>query len=205
VEASRELYGAVADDPVTIDAVMQAAGLAKGTFYVHYQDLAELEAEVGSALVSALDERLQPARLAVADPLTRIATAVLILLRDLAAVPSRARLAARAAVNFPDVDRGIQSHLKEDLAAVQAAGRLALGSKELAARVVSAIVVQASRDLGQGRLRSNALPDIARAILRAIGCTPADASAHVDQAARTADRFGRHLTQSGGSQSRHQC
>src|SRR5689334_21377706 len=74
LEAARECLGAAAASTVTVDAVMQAAGLAKGTFYVHFQDLAELEAEVGADLISEIDERMQPARRAIADPVSRIAT-----------------------------------------------------------------------------------------------------------------------------------
>jgi AcrR family transcriptional regulator len=70
LDAARLCYGA---GPVTVDAVMQeAAGLAKGTFYVHFEDLASLEKELGAALIAELDEQLQPARLAVSDPLTRL-------------------------------------------------------------------------------------------------------------------------------------
>ena len=203
LDAARDCFGAAAGDAVTVDAVMQTAGLAKGTFYVHFQDLAELEAEVGVALIREIDDRLQPARLGVSDPFTRIATATMILLRDLAAVPSRARLAARAAARFADVDRApIRVHLREDLTAVQAAGRLALPSKELAARMISAIVVQAATDLGQGRLNSNAIPDIVRAILRAIGCAPAEAAERAEQAARNAGRFARRVARSGDSKGR---
>jgi hypothetical protein len=79
--------------------------------------------------------------------------------------------------------------LREDLAAAQEAGRLALPTKELAVRNVSAIFVQAARDLGAGRINRKAIPDIVRAILRAIGCAPADAAARTEQAARNADRF----------------
>ena len=201
LEAAHRLYGAAPGESVTVDAVMQAAGLAKGTFYVHYQDLAELEAELGSSLVGGIDAKLQPARLATGDPLGRIAVATIILLRDLAAVPSRARLVARAAVNFPEVDQGIQAHLQEDLAGVQAAGRLALPSQELAARVVSAIVVQAARDIGEDRLGSKEIPDIVRAVLRAIGCAPADAARHTEQAARNAERFASEVSRSGDSKS----
>jgi AcrR family transcriptional regulator len=197
LKAAHDCYGAAAADNVTVDAVMQAAGLAKGTFYVHFEDLAGLEAEVGSALVSEIDDRLQPVRLALADPFSRIAAAITILLNDLAAVPSRARLAARAAARIPDLDWTVQAHLQEDLAAALAAGRLALPSKELAARVVSAIVTQAATDFGQGRLGSKVIPDIVRAILRAIGCAPAEAAKHTAQAERNADRFARRGTRAG--------
>src|SRR5689334_5568076 len=165
LDAARQCY---ANDEVTVDAVMQAAGLAKGTFYVHFEDLAALEAELGAALIAELDEGLQPARLAVGDPLTRLATATTIMLRSLAAAPSRARLAAQAATHIPSVSHAVFVRLREDLAAAHAAGRLALPSSDLAARIVSAIFLQAAQDLGKGRIDARTVPDIVRAILGAI-------------------------------------
>jgi AcrR family transcriptional regulator len=198
LEAARDCYAAAPAGPVTVDSLMQAAGLAKGTFYVHFHDLAELEAELGAAVVQEIDEKLQPARLAAGDPLTRLATATTILLRHLAEHPARARLAARAAVDVPDVGHAVHARVREDLAAAQAAGRLALASNDLAARIVSAIVVQAARDLGLGRIDAATIPDIVRVILRAIGCAPADAAARVEQATRNADEFAQQIAAAGG-------
>jgi AcrR family transcriptional regulator len=57
LEAARACYAAPKAAPVTVDAVMQAAGLAKGTFYVHFEDLGALEAELGETLTEELDRR----------------------------------------------------------------------------------------------------------------------------------------------------
>src|SRR5262245_65775201 len=76
LEAARACYATPKTAPVTVDAVMQAAGLAKGTFYVHFADLSALETELGETLTDELDRRLQPARLAADHSLTRLATAV---------------------------------------------------------------------------------------------------------------------------------
>ena len=186
LDAARRCYASASPGAVTVDAVMQAAGLAKGTFYVHFQDLPELEEELGAALVAEIDERLQPARLAVSDPVTRLATAIMIMLRLLAEQPERARLAARSATRIPGVGQAVQGRLREDLTAAQEAGRLALPSSDLAARIVSAVVVQAAEELGTGRIDDAMLPDVVRAILRAIGCAPADAATHANRAARNA-------------------
>ena len=156
LEAARACYAPAA--AVTVEAVMQAAGLAKGTFYRHFQDLAALEAELGEALIADLGERLEPARLAVGHPLTRMATAVTIMLRDLAAAPAQARLAVRAVVTIPDVGQAVQARLRQDLADAQSAGLLAIGSCDLAARIVVALVEQAARDFGDGRIDATAVP-----------------------------------------------
>ena len=189
LDAARACYAAERTAPVTVEAVVQAAGMAKGTFYLHFPDLAALEAEVGEALLAELGERLEPARLAVRDPLTRMATAVTILLRDLAAEPAQARLAAHAIVAIPEVAQAVQARLRADLAEAQSAGLLAIGSVDLAARIVVALFEQAARLFGAGRIDLTSVPDLVRAVLRAMGCAPRDAAARTDQAARNAERF----------------
>jgi len=190
LEAARACYAAPKAAPVTVDAVMQAAGLAKGTFYVHFEDLGALEAELGETLTEELDRRLQPARLAADHPLTRLATALTVLLRDLARSPAQARLVARAATEIPDVVNAMQAHLRQDLADAHAADLLA-SPVELAARIVTAISRQAAQDLAENRIDGSALPDIVRAILRAIGCTPREAARHAEAAARHAAAHSR--------------
>lgn len=195
LDAARECYAA--GGPVTVDALMQAAGLAKGTFYVHFADLAALEAELGGMLIAELDERLQPARLAAGDPLTRLATATTILLRFLAAQPARARLAAHAAAAIPSVSQAVLVRMRQDLAAAKVAGCLALPSIGLAARIVSAIFLQAARDLGDRLIGAKTVPHIVGAILRAVGCTPGDAAARAAEAVRNADNFALELAVAG--------
>ena len=199
LQAARACYAVQNGTPVTVEAVMQAAGLAKGTFYRHFQDLAALEAELGEALIADLGERLEPARLAVGHPLTRMATALTIMLRDLAAAPAQARLAARAVVTIPDVGQAVQARLRQDLADAQSAGLLAIGSTDLAARIVVALVEQAARDFGDGRIDATAVPDIVGAVLRAMGCTPDDAAGRADEAARNADTFTQQTAADGGT------
>jgi AcrR family transcriptional regulator len=201
LQAARTCYAAETAAPVTVDSVMQAAGLAKGTFYVHFQDLAALEAELAGALIEELDESLQPARLAADHPLTRLATAVTILLRDLASAPARARLVGRVVSAMPGVGGAVQAHLREDLAEVSSAGLLAMRSVDLSAGVVTALCELAARELGDERIDEKAIPDIVRAILRAVGCPPREAAARADQAARHADAFSRRADAPAGAPS----
>ena len=191
--AARECYAA---GPMTVDGVMQAAGLAKGTFYVHFEDLAALEAELGVTLIAELDERLQPARLTAADPLDRLATATTIMLRYLAAQPARAGLVARAAAAIPEVGQAVLMRMQEDLAAAQAAGCLAQPSSDLAAGIVSAIFLHAAKAIGLGQSDAAAVPHIVAAILRAIGCTPGDAASRAAAAAQAADNFAHQFVAS---------
>jgi AcrR family transcriptional regulator len=191
LEAARACYASPKASPVTVDSLMRAAELAKGTFYVHFEDLAALEAEIAETLIEELDRRLQPARLAADHPLTRVAAGVTVLLQDLARTPAQARLVARAAMAIPDIVTAIQGHLREDLADAHAAGLLAVESVELAARLVTALSQQAALDLAERRIDDTALPDIVRAILRALGCAPREAARHAAAAERHARAHSR--------------
>ena len=50
-------------EALTVDAVVEAAGVAKGTFYYHFQSIDDLAAAVGAKLGESFDELLTPARL----------------------------------------------------------------------------------------------------------------------------------------------
>lgn len=193
LEAARVCYSEPDGTPITIESVTQAAGVAKGTFYVHFTDLAALEADLGDAIIQELADRHESARQAVADPLDRMATAVAIFLRDLAASPAQARLVSRAIVALPDVATAVQGRLRGDLSEAQLAGDLSLDSLDLAVRIVVALVQQAAALSGAGKLGADAIPELIRAILRALGCTPERAAERTRTAIANADQFAQHI------------
>ena len=55
---------------VTIDDLVREAGVAKGTFYVHFEDMHALTIAVADELIRSFDELIQPRRAATSDPLT---------------------------------------------------------------------------------------------------------------------------------------
>ena len=48
VEAGAALFAERPHEALTVDAVVEAAGVAKGTFYYHFQSIDELAAAVGA-------------------------------------------------------------------------------------------------------------------------------------------------------------
>jgi AcrR family transcriptional regulator len=56
---------------VTVDDLIGEA-VAKSTFYVHFDGLAELQAAVADQLAHEFDELLQPRRLATEDPVDEL-------------------------------------------------------------------------------------------------------------------------------------
>src|SRR6185312_7000887 len=72
VEAGATLLAERPLEALTVDAVVDAAGIAKGTFYYHFQSMEELAAAAGEKLGESFDELLAPARLSLRDPIARL-------------------------------------------------------------------------------------------------------------------------------------
>jgi AcrR family transcriptional regulator len=185
LEAARVAYASGASGTVTVESVMAEAGLAKGTFYVHFPDLPALEAELGAALVAALDERLQPARLAIADPLARFATAMAIMLRDLTRSPETSRLAGRALAGIPYVGTQIHRRVREDIDAACGAGMLAFAEPELAVSLAAGIFIHVVGEIAASRIGAPALEAVLAATLRAV------AAPHINVIRLAADAVSR--------------
>ena len=56
LEAGTMLLAERPPEALTVDAIVEAAGVAKGTFYYHFQSIEELAAAVGAKLGESFDE-----------------------------------------------------------------------------------------------------------------------------------------------------
>src|SRR6476659_3949798 len=81
---------------VTVDSVVEAAGVAKGTFYYHFQSMEELAAAVGAKLAESFDELLAPAMREMRDPVARLSFAFTKFLDKAIADPAWARLVVQS-------------------------------------------------------------------------------------------------------------
>src|SRR3954465_4218438 len=173
VEAGATLMAERAFEALTVDAVVEAAGVAKGTFYYHFQSMEELAAAVGEKLGESFDELLAPARLGLRDPIARLSFAFTQFLEKAIADPVWARLVVQSAQAPTEFAPSPRAHLKTDLSEAQAQGRLTVQDVELAADIVVGIWLQVTR----GTLQRRAAPDLADraldAVLRALGVSPA--------------------------------
>ena len=170
VEAGLMLLAERPPEALTVDAIVEAAGVAKGTFYYHFQSIEELVAAVGAKLADSFDELLAPSRLDVPDPVERMTFAFTKFLEKAINDPLWARLVVRSA-EAPAALGRIRENLKADLAEAIAQGRVAIQDVELAADIVIGIWLQVTR----GSLERRAAPDLTRqalaAVLRALGAS----------------------------------
>src|SRR6476469_7965217 len=115
LEAGAMLLAERPPEALTVDAVVEASGIAKGTFYYHFQSMEELAAAVGEKLGESLDELLAPARLGLRDPIARISFAFSQFLEKAIADPVWARLVVQSAQAPTDFAQSVRAHLKADL------------------------------------------------------------------------------------------
>jgi AcrR family transcriptional regulator len=170
VEAGLTLLAERPPEALTIDAIVEAAGVAKGTFYYHFQSVEELVAAVGAKLADSFDELLAPSRLDEPDPVERIAFAFTKFLEKALDDPLWGRLTVRS-VEAPAAIGRIRENLKADLAESIAQGRLAIQDVELAADIVIGIWLQITRGSLERRTSPQLLRQARDAVLRALGAT----------------------------------
>lgn len=172
VEAGTALLAERPPEALTVDAVVEAAGVAKGTFYYHFQSIEELAAAVGEKVAQSFDELLAPARLSMPDPIARISFGFTQFLTKAIADPAWARLVARSAQGPAEFLQSVRANLETDLTDARAQGRLTVDDVELAADIGLGILLGVMRGTLQRRAAPDLVPQALDAGLRAIGASP---------------------------------
>jgi AcrR family transcriptional regulator len=177
MQAARALFAERPIEAVTIDEIVTAAEVAKGTFYVHFKDLLDLQAAVADELAQELDDLVQ--RLSLTDPIERVAGGCAVFIGEALRHPAWGSLVARAAWALPSVGGAARASLSEDLQRAAARGRLSKMTPELSFEIVIGILLQLLRSAGDRRLSPAQAPAAVAAILRAIGIDAEEAVAIV--------------------------
>ena len=159
-----------------MDDVVGEAAVAKGTFYVHFDGLAELQAAVADELAQEFDELLQPRRLATQDPIERIAAGCGAFVGEALRNPAWGALVARGAVSMPNIAPVPRDRLIKDLRRAAASGRLGDVTPELAFEFAVGVVLQAMQAAAERRIAPSQAPSVVAGILRAIGVKPEEAT-----------------------------
>lgn len=169
VAAAKSLFSRQAVESVTIDDVVKEAGVAKGTFYVHFDGLDALTVAVAEELVRSFDELLQPGRQSLTDPVLRIAFGCGAFIDKALHDPRWASLVARMAAATLVGGEIARRRLFEDLQQFSRDSQRDWASAELNLEIVVGIMLQFMRALGEGRLSSIDRAAAVGSILRAIG------------------------------------
>ena len=169
IAAASALFAKRSWASVTIDDLVREAGVAKGTFYVHFEDMHALTVAVAGDLIHSFDELIQMRRASTYDPLLRIAVGCDAFIERALEDPAWGALVARMARSNPSVGETARRRLKEDL--VRVLDNLPGGglSVDLALEAAIGVVLQVLAAIGEGRLKGAVAQPAVGAVLGAIG------------------------------------
>ncbi len=182
--AARALFAVRSWASVTIDDLVHEAGVAKGTFYVHFEDMHALTVAVADDLISEFDELIQPERTSVSNPLLRIALGCNAFIEAALDDPAWGSLVARMARSYPSVGETARARLREDLTEALKEAPLPGLSVNLALEAVVGVVLQTVAAVGEGRLTRGDRKGAVAAALGAIGVGRARAASVLAQLER---------------------
>jgi AcrR family transcriptional regulator len=171
VEAARALFAARPLESVTVEEVASAAGVAKGTFYVHFESLDELWAALAKDLARELSQSLEPVPSGRTDPIERIAIGCAAFIERACDDPAWAAVTARAMWTFPPVLGAARQRFAEDLKDAERHGRLPTLSPEVGFDLVVGSISRAVWSAGEGKLARFEASSIVAGIIRSLGAS----------------------------------
>jgi len=109
-------------DAIAIDEVVARAGVAKGSFFNHFQDKPGFAAAIGAAVRVELESRVDRTNADIADPVVRLAGGMGVAVEFALHERARAIVMLRGLEFSNGFDRKLNQGIRADLEAVIAAG-----------------------------------------------------------------------------------
>lgn len=177
-EAGRRLIATYPVEAISIDAVVAAAGVSKGSFYNHFADRDDLVETIVGDIRGQLNNFVVATNAYERDPARRVARAVCVFLRYALEDPEGAAVLARVHGASLSVEAPHNAPLVADIVDGISAGRFRIATVEVGAMLVIGIV-----QVGLYRLLAEPVPALAVAIaqqltmmlLRGLGVESAEA------------------------------
>ncbi len=167
LQAGRELFSESGREQVSIEAITSAAGVAKGSFYNHFESRDALYDEVLDRAVQGLVQRYREIQLDFDDPLTLAVARSEMSLRLLLEDPGVCRLLLQAGPARPGdaIDRGLNTALGAELAEAASLGNFSSLDPDLVYAAYFGVITQT---IGHLLLDADAIdpPEAARQVTR---------------------------------------
>ncbi len=188
LQAGQALFARRPVDGVSIDDIVLAADVAKGSFYNHFDDKEALAREIAAQVRGATEQVVTEINVGVDDAARRVARALCVFVRDAGDNPERNRALQRLFAGATQIEAPMNRGVREDVQAGLSTGRFAGVSLETGVLLIMGVVqVAVARALESPASSPAVCQDVTFALLRGLGVAPADA-AEIAAAAR-ADIF----------------
>ncbi len=120
MQAGQSLFAAQSVDAVSIDDIVAAADVAKGSFYNHFPDKEALAREIAVTVRAEAEAQVDLANAGVTEPASRMARGQAVFVRYAVRNPERARAMMRlhAGATLPNapMNRGLRADIEAGLA-----------------------------------------------------------------------------------------
>lgn len=130
IGAGRRLYSERPVDAVTVDDIVQAAGVGKGSFYNHFEDRDALVRAISGEIRARVEVAVAQANAEVSDPARRMARAVCTYLRFALDNAEAAGVLVRIHSGHTSLSTPLNRGLVADIEAGLAAGRFNVATVE---------------------------------------------------------------------------
>jgi AcrR family transcriptional regulator len=191
IGAGQRLFAARSIDGVTIDDIVEAAEVAKGSFYNHFDDKASLAETIVELVQADCEREIHLANIDIADAPSRLARATAALIRYAKEHPDRYRSMVSLSKRRANIDAPINVGLRRDIEDGIAAGQFSGISVQGGMLAVFGLIATAVEYLSTAKATSKP-EEIAREmafmLLCALGTTPKHAQPIAEKAVN--DLFG---------------
>jgi len=130
IGAGRRLFCERPVDAVTVDDIVQAAGVGKGSFYNHFADRDALVRAISAEIRSAAERAIDRANAEVEDPARRVARACCTYVRFALDEPERAGFLVRVHASHTALETPLNRGLVDDLSRGLGTGRFRVATLE---------------------------------------------------------------------------
>lgn len=130
IGAGRRLFCERPVDAVTVDDIVQAAGVGKGSFYNHFEDREALVRTISAEIRAGVERAVDAANTDVEDPARRVARACCTYVRFALDEPERAGFLVRVHSSHTSVATPLNRGLVDDISRGLGTGRFRVATLE---------------------------------------------------------------------------
>ncbi|MEY4248903.1 MAG: hypothetical protein RJA87_536 [Pseudomonadota bacterium] len=169
--AAEELFGLKGFSNVSVDEITARAGVAKGTFYNHFADRADVANHIALEIRNELRARIDAMKSTSSDPAMHLALAISLFLLLAVEHPNRALILVSLINDPTDVNSPMNAPVRLTLQNGDATGRFKLASIEASLIMVIGVVSAGIRNLIERPTKdpSSRITDLVIHTLRSLG------------------------------------
>jgi AcrR family transcriptional regulator len=185
IGAGQRLFAVKSIDGVTIDDIVEAADVAKGSFYNHFDDKESLAGTIVELVQGDCEREVNVANTDVVDAASRVARATAALIRYAKQHPDRYRSMVSLSTRRANIDSPINTGLRRDIEAGIASGHfsgITVKGGMLAVFGLIATAVEYQSTSKSPEIPAETAREIAFMLLRALGVTDKRALVIADEA-----------------------